>query len=111
VLFSFSTCPDPNENGEGIVATLAVPFGTVLDEPGEEIRFVWTNQDCPSVLATGTLVIEKWEDLDGNGDRNGGEAPLSGWTMTVTGPQFPGGQQFVTDGNGQVILPGIFAGA
>jgi LPXTG-motif cell wall-anchored protein len=35
---------------------------------------------------------------------------LPGWTFNVAGPEFPGGQQFVTDGSGRIILNGITAG-
>src|SRR5690606_33975509 len=49
--------------------------------------------------------------LDGDGVREGGEPPIEGWQMTVTGPQFPGGSNFDTDASGQVVLLGLEPGA
>ncbi len=113
---SIEECPQPNPNGEGVYTTLSTPFGTSIDAPGKVIRFEFTNTSCPVVLATGSLVIEKWNDVDGDGVRDANEDPIGGWEFTVTGPQYPGGQTFATiddesDSNyGKVILSGIFAG-
>jgi hypothetical protein len=109
VLASIDECPEPP--GEGTVVTLATPFGTTIDEPGEEIRFVFTNQDCSDVLGTGALIIEKWLDIDGDGERGAGEDAIEGWEMTVTGPEFPVGMAFETDADGIVVLDGIATGA
>ncbi|MCA9826115.1 MAG: hypothetical protein KC479_11895, partial [Dehalococcoidia bacterium] len=114
---SIEECPEPNPNGEGVYTTVATPFGTSIDEPGKLIRFVFTNTSCPVVLATGNLVIEKWNDVDGDGDRDAGEDPIGGWEVTVTGPQFPGGATFTTESNpndlnfGRIILAGIYSGS
>jgi hypothetical protein len=107
---SIEQCPEPNPNGEGVYTTLVTPFGTEIDEPGKVIRFEFTNTSCPVVLATGSLIIEKWEDLDGDGDRDANEDPIEDWDVTVTGPEFPGGAVFSTNGDGQIILNGILAG-
>ncbi|MCA9822867.1 MAG: hypothetical protein KC470_09685, partial [Dehalococcoidia bacterium] len=114
---SIEQCPEPNPNGEGVYTTVATPFGTSIDEPGKLIRFVFTNTSCPVVLATGNLVIEKWNDVDGDGNRDAGEDPIGGWEVTVTGPQFPGGATFTTESNpndlnfGRIILAGIYSGS
>jgi hypothetical protein len=111
-------CPD-DPGADDYYTTLATPNGTTLTAPGQTITFIFTNQPCPDVEATGILVIEKWNDLDGDGLRDAGEPAIGGWQMTVTGPQFPGGATFATDATGteatnpnfgKVALPGILAG-
>jgi hypothetical protein len=108
---SFDECPVlSNEAGEGIFMTKS-PSGPVdLLEPNASVTFTITNNDCPVVLATGALFLAKWHDLDGDGERDGGEPGIANWPITVTGPQFPGGQTIFTDGNGEWALPGILAG-
>jgi hypothetical protein len=48
----------------------------------------------------------KWDDQDGEGDRDLGEPGLSGWTIHVTGPSFD--QTTATDANGNwsMVVPG-----
>jgi hypothetical protein len=106
---SFDECPEEPGPGD-YVTTHTPPTDITIDKPGENILFVFTNEPCPTAEATGTLIIEKWHDVDGDGQRDAGEPALEGWTMTVTGPEFPGGASFDTNASGQVILPGIFAG-
>ncbi|MEO8540484.1 MAG: hypothetical protein ABI577_12155 [bacterium] len=102
-------CPVPNETG---TYRTTGPAGTQdLETAGETISFVFTNAECGIVLSTGTLVVNKVSDLDGDGVQDPGEPGLSGWPITVTGPQFPGGQLFATGINGQLVLPGILTGA
>jgi hypothetical protein len=108
---SFDECPVlSNEGGEGIFMTKS-PSGPVdLLEPNASVTFTITNADCPVVLASGALILAKWHDLDGDGGRDGGEPGMANWPITVTGPQFPGGQTFFTDANGEWALPSILAG-
>lgn len=49
------------------------------------------NKDGGETLPTGGLRIEKYLDLNGDGDANDlGEGPLTGWNMTVKGPGIDG---------------------
>ncbi len=107
---SIDECPQPNPNGEGVYTTVSTPFGTNIDSPGKLIRFEFTNTSCPVVLATGSLVIEKWNDVNGDGVRDANEDPIEGWDITVKGPEFPSGQLFTTDADGRIVLSGILAG-
>jgi len=84
-----------------------------LTAPGQTITFTIINEECPVLLGTGTLVVEKYLDL--NGIPGAEDTPLN-WTVTVTGPEFPGGQAFQLDGTGDspsvgvLVLPGIAVG-
>jgi len=66
------------------------------------------------VLAlVGTIVAHKFNDLDGNGVQDAGEADLEGWTMTLyegsncTGNLVASG---TTDNNGEVVFDDLEAG-
>ena len=74
------------------------------------MTFTFLNTECGIVASTGTLIIQKVEDLDGDHAQDPGEPMLANWPMTVSGPQFPAGQVFTTDASGQIILPGVLTG-
>jgi len=84
-----------------------------LTAAGQTITFTIINEECPVLLGTGTLVVEKYLDL--NGIPGAEDTPLN-WSVTVTGPEFPGGQVFQLDGTGDspsvgvLFLPGIAVG-
>ncbi len=94
----------------------AASWGTALSqsplqlEPGATIEFTVTNFPCEAVAGRGALVIEKVEDLNGNGVRNPGEQLIE-WLVEVTGPE-PGFEsgKLVTLANGQWALGGVMAG-
>jgi len=46
--------------------------------------------------------VYKYNDLNGNGGKDGGEPPLSGWDFTVSGPESFSG---TTDSSGYAIFP------
>jgi hypothetical protein len=99
----------PNETGT--YRTTASSGPQSLTAAGQTITFTFNNQECGIVASTGTLIINKVADLNGNHIQDGGETGLSNWPVTVTGPEFPSGAPFVTDASGQLVLPGIKTGA
>jgi len=104
----FGACPVPNETGT--YRTTANNGPQDLTAAGQTISFSFNNAECGIVASTGTLVINKIADTNGNHIQDAGELGLQGWPVTVTGPEFPSGQQFVTAANGQLVLPGIKTG-
>ena len=104
----FGACPVPNE--AGTYRTTANNGPQNLTEAGQTISFSFNNEECGALASTGILVINKVSDINGNHVQDAGEIGLAGWPVTVTGPEFPSGQQFVTGANGQLVLPGIKTG-
>lgn len=94
----------------------AASWGTALSqsplqlEPGGTIEFTITNFPCEAVAGRGTLVVEKVEDMNGNGVRDSGEHLIE-WLVEVSGPE-PGFEsgKLVTLANGQWALGGVIAG-
>src|SRR5690606_4216992 len=73
-----------------------------LTFPGDEVVWNFSNQPC-GVLGTGGILIEKWEDVNGDGIISAGDQRLPGWTFTTTGEGIGAGQQVrVTNGIGQI---------
>ncbi len=102
-------CPVPNN--APTYRTTQSPTGTQdLVTVGQTIEWTFVNQDCESTLSFGNLIINKYGDLNGNHQLDAGETPIAGWKVTVTGPQFPGGQEFTTNASGQIVLAGIALG-
>src|SRR5690606_38968043 len=89
-------------NQEEILATVLAGPTLELTEPGGQITFVFQNQTCDIVLGTGTLVIEKVEDLNGNGQLDGGESYIT-WTVTIDGPDFSDGEEKVLAGGNRTF--------
>ena len=104
-----ATCPVPNE-GNVFHTTISDPGSKTITAPGQTISFSFINQDCSIVLSTGNLIINKYGDTNGNHVLDAGESGLANWSFTVTGPQFPGGQVFLTNASGQIVIPGIKTG-
>jgi hypothetical protein len=103
------TCPVPNE-GNVFHTTIVNPGSQTITVAGQTITFTFINQDCDRVLSTGNLVINKYGDLNGNHVLDGGESGIAGWSFTVTGPEFPGGQNFITNASGAIVIAGIKTG-
>ncbi|MDZ7727232.1 MAG: hypothetical protein U5Q44_03010 [Dehalococcoidia bacterium] len=78
-------CPDPNPDGEGIYTANTGP--ATLAEPGASGTITVSNNDCGVVAGSGSLVIEKYSDFDGDAAVNGDDAPIEGWTFTIEGPE------------------------
>ncbi|HLF14210.1 MAG TPA: T9SS type A sorting domain-containing protein, partial [Bacteroidota bacterium] len=59
------------------------------------------------------LVItgNKFNDLDGDGVKDGGEPGLEGWTINVTGGVYYGGASAATDTNGDYSIDSVFTGS
>ena len=101
-------CPEPNPTR---TYRSTGPGGSqVIDADHLLITFTFTNSECGVVASTGTLVVEKVEDINGNHAFDGNDSMLSNWSMTITGPQFPGGEVFLTDSDGRIVLPGVLTG-
>ena len=103
-----SECPDINESGTWRTQALDGPLS--ITTPGQTIIFHFSNQPCDVLLGSGTLIIHKYGDLNGNHILDAGEQGIAGWTINVQGPEFPSGQDFVTDGSGTIFLPGVTDG-
>jgi|GEM_PF-2152523 len=103
-------CPRPND---------ALTYRTTVSPQGAQVingqnlnaTFTFTNTGCGIVANAGNLVIHKVEDINGNHVQDAGEHALANWPVTISGPQFPGGQTLFTDGSGKIALFGIFSGA
>ena len=81
-----------------------------LATPGGNITFIFRNDDCGAVLGTGVLRIVKVQDINGDHVLNGADSYIN-WTVTVTGPEFPGGQQFNVPNNAAgLVLAGLTEG-
>ena len=110
----FSACPTVNESGAWRSQALTATQQT-LTTPGQTIVFTFQNAACDIVAGTGNLIIEKYSDFSADHAINGSDQLLNGWTVTVTGPEFPGGQTFVTGANGNpfgtIVLSGIADGS
>ncbi|MDZ7727833.1 MAG: SpaA isopeptide-forming pilin-related protein [Dehalococcoidia bacterium] len=78
--------------------------------PARSSTFTFINEDCPALAGSGNLVVEKFSDFNGNGAIDGDDAGLEGWEFTITGPQWPTGETFTTNADGEIFHPGITAG-
>ncbi len=107
---SYDTCRTEGEAGIHQYFTTNISAGpTNLTQPGQKITFTFKNEDCGAVLGTGSLHIWKVRDINANGIQDGGDSNIV-WTVTVTGPEFPGGQVFNVPVGG-LHLNGITEGA
>ena len=64
-------------------------------------------------IVYGSITAHKFNDLNGDGDQDGGEADLSGWTMTLYAGSNCSGSPLAsneTDANGDVFFAGLEAG-
>jgi len=99
------TCDDDNSSGntDTGVATFNV-------EEGETVTCVFTNTEKEvEPPAPGSIHGTKWEDGNGNGVRDKGEAGLSGWTIEITdGDEF--NDSTVTDENGAYVFMNLDPG-
>ncbi|MBK6560696.1 choice-of-anchor K domain-containing protein [Candidatus Amarobacter glycogenicus] len=101
-------CPEPNPIRT--YRTTSQDGAKTVSAENLAVTFTFLNTECGIVASTGTLIIQKVEDLDGDHAQDPGEPMLANWPMTVSGPQFPAGQVFTTDASGQIILPGVLTG-
>jgi hypothetical protein len=58
----------------------------------------------------GTLIIFKFNDLDGDGIQDAGELPLSGWAFSVTGGPSPTPGPYSTNASGLITIPNLIPG-
>jgi len=63
--------------------------------------------DFKYLVITGT----KFNDLNGDGVKDGGEPGLSGWTIAVVGGVYFGNFSTVTDGSGNYSIDSVFTGS
>ncbi len=97
-----------NPDGQGYQTTNVEDGPAALSAPGATITFVFRNEDCGVVLGTGDLDIWKVRDIIGDGAKNGADTTVA-WNVTVTGPDFPRGQDFAVPASG-LHLHGITEG-
>jgi len=91
---SYDTCRTTGESGIHQYFTTNVEDGPLnITQPGQEITFAFRNEDCGAVLGTGSLHVWKVRDILGDGVMNGADTNIV-WTVTIQGPEFPGGQVF-----------------
>ncbi len=69
-------------------------------------------QPCSTVVCTidCTICGTKWNDLNGDGIRQGGEPGLSGWTILLSYPNGPVYTSTVTDAQGNYCFTGVPCG-
>ena len=95
--------------GQGVHPENGYFHNTVGDPAMEHARTASaTTANAFAPVAEQSLVIDKYNDLDGDGSWDVGEPYLPGWHFDVTGPQNFLDQ--VTDVNGQIILNSIATG-
>ncbi len=95
---SMEQCATANTYYTQVIA----PADKVIDTPGETVAWTFTNLPC-ATLGTGGIIIEKYNDLNGNGIIDAGEPVLPGWSFTTTGGGIPAGNQVrSTNASGQV---------
>jgi hypothetical protein len=63
--------------------------------------------DFKYIVVSGT----KYNDLNGDGVKDGGEPGLSGWTINVSGGVYEGGTSAVTDVDGNYSIDSVFTGS
>lgn len=84
-------CPVPNEAaGNFLTSHASGANGLTIDSAAQVITFAFTNTPCALVLGSGGLIIEKVQDIDGDGVHDPGE-PFAAWEVTIDGPDHPGG--------------------
>jgi len=88
---------------QGGYYTIATPpADTVIDTPGEVQTWTFQNVPC-GTLGTGGLIIEKYEDINGNGVVDAGDDPVAAWSFTTTGGGIPAPNQLrQTDASGKI---------
>jgi hypothetical protein len=82
-----------------------MPLVSVVTEGTPVCTVTFINVDTGVVAADGGLVIQKFLDLNGDGDANdAGEGPLEGWTFTTTGGGIQAANQVrLTNAAGQIV--------
>ncbi|MBE0609806.1 MAG: hypothetical protein IH609_10525 [Dehalococcoidia bacterium] len=98
---------DPEICGEPITNTAVAQMGTepAIDDDDD------VTINCGQVASTGNLRIEKYLDINGDGDADDvalGEGPIEDWDMTVNGPDENG--VFPTGADGSVSFSGLTTG-
>ncbi len=105
----YGQCPTvSNPTGQGYNTTNVEDGPLALSAPGATITFVFRNDDCGQVLGTGRLEVRKVRDILGDGVMNGADTAIA-WNVTITGPEFPGGQDFAVTAGG-LHLDGLTEG-
>src|SRR4029077_1091880 len=79
-------------------------------QSGEPVcTITFTNTDNQNVLPTGNLRVEKYLDLNGDGDANDpGEGVIAGWGISVSGAPITG--NYVTNASGFKDFNGLETG-
>jgi hypothetical protein len=96
-------CPEASNTAGLYLPEASTPFATASDTAEVE--------ECTQVSPTGDLRIEKFLDINGDGDAADvalGEGPIAGWNMTVNGPDENG--VFATGAGGFVDFLGLDTG-
>lgn len=100
--------PPSDAEASGVAGSALLPF-IVLKGQATYLRF--DHAGCGTVLDTGVITIEVVSDLDGDGEKDPGEAGIAGWPITVTGPD--GDAALVGDAQGTahytVVTGGTYA--
>lgn len=98
------TCEEESQEIPTFVDSFALHSDAIAD-----CTVVFYNKSEGQVSPTGDLRIEKYRDINGDGDANDpGEGPIAGWSITVNGPDVNG--PFVTDANGVRSFSGLDTG-
>jgi hypothetical protein len=98
--------PPSDAEMSGVVGSGPLPF-TVVKGQATYIRF--DHAGCGTLLETGVIAIQVINDLDGDAERDAGEAGIAGWPLSVSGPD--GEAALVTDANGLAHYSVVTGGA
>jgi|GEM_PF-5041287 len=91
----FSQTTVPVNTGTNYIYVYQRDLGCSVSGLILSVRLSVTSTTCPNILVT------KFNDVNGNGIQDGGEAGLPGWQINATGPANLNG---TTDANGQVLF-------
>lgn len=78
-------------------------------EKGQTTYIRFDNRGCGTVLGTGLIVVWKFADMDGDGERDPGDAPVAAHGFHISGPD--GEFDVVTDSEGKHVFTVAQGGA
>lgn len=100
--------------------SFTVPAGSVAGHWSVRVRYYSTTQLEQTARVTflvsdavGAMNLIKYEDLNGNGQRDVGEPGVAGWPITIVGPSGLNAttRSFQTGADGSVVVPNLLIGS
>jgi len=96
-------CEQPNSDPDlWIMEQLTGAAGLAVTTPGATAEFQFHNVSCGLVEDSGTLVVHKVLDINGNGVKDGTDSYVT-WGVTIKGPSYLSGSHFTMTGGTRVF--------